>query len=89
MINYVSHVHLNYHFVRLYSTRLKMQYKITQLRHSTTIFREVRHNEKSKQSTFVELRELPYKMHKCDEMLAELINELDKLMEIFLGDLEC
>ena len=87
-VDYGSYVHLNYRYVRLYSTRPLVQYQVAQLRHRTIHPRQVRNHEKAKSSREKELPEFPFKMCECEAMLAELNDEFDKNVEIVRGDPE-
>ena len=72
--------------IRLYSTRLLVQYQLAQLRHRIIRLRQVRHNGKEKPSREEELTEFPFKMRECEAMLTEPNDEFDKPMEIVRGD---
>ena len=65
-IDYGSHVHVSYRYVRLYSTHLLVQFRLAQLRHRTIRLRHVRHGEKGKPSREGEQSELTDKMRGCE-----------------------
>ena len=84
-VNYGSYLHLNYRYLRLYSTRLLLHYQPAQLRHHTVCIRQVRNHEKRKSSREEKSPELPLEMRECEALLAELNDEFDRLKEIVCG----